>query len=87
MIILLNDEIFPANLLYLRKRKRLSQIALARQSGICVHYLRAIERRRFLPRFQYKDYVNLCCVLDVSQTKMGSVLLEKVCKEKEMTLD
>ena len=86
MVILLNDEIFSANLLYLRKRKKLSQIALARQSGISVHYLRAIEKRRFLPQFQYQDYVNLCCALGVSQTKMGSVLLEKACKEKEMTL-
>lgn len=86
MMILLNDGIFPANLVYLRKKRKLTHIALARQSGISVHYLRAIENRHLLPQFHYRDYENLCRVLCVSQTLMGSVLLEKE-SEKEMTLD
>ena len=87
MIILLNDDILPANVVYLRKRKKLSLTALARQSGISVHYLRAIENRRLLPQFRHQDYAKLCRILCVSQTQMGSVFLEREGNKKEMTLD
>ena len=43
MTLVLNDDIFPRKLIYLRKKKKLSQKQLALQSGITVYYLRGIE--------------------------------------------
>ena len=76
MTILLNDEIFSANLAYQRKRCKLSQLSLARQSGISVHYLRAVEKGRLPAQFLYQDYQKLCSVLRICPMLMGSVLLE-----------
>lgn len=47
MLMVLNDDIFPKNLSYLRKKRKLSQTKLAQQTGINVYLLRGIERGRF----------------------------------------
>ena len=87
-IIQLNDEIFPENLIYLRKKRGLSQMSLANQAGLSVHDLRGIERGRLSSRLLYTEYKNLCSVLRISPTMMGTVLLkEKSRNKKEMTLD
>lgn len=82
----LNDDIFVANMIYLRKKRRVSQRSLAKRSGICVHYLRGVEKGVLSSRFSLEEYMNLCKTLQVSPTEMGTVLLEGS-EQKEMTLD
>ena len=72
MILTLNADIFPKNLLYLRKKRKLSQIRLAKEIGIGVHFLRGIERGRLYPQFTYTQYVSLCHILKVSPYLMSS---------------
>lgn len=76
MMIQLSDDIFPHNQVYLRKKRKMSQIALARQTGMSVHYLRAIEKGRFSSQLRYSEYEAICRTLEVSMTEMGTVLLE-----------
>ena len=77
MKIQLNEDIFPANLVYLRKKHGLSQISLARSTGISVHYIRGIEKGRLPSQLLYSQYRSICDVLKVSPTEMGTLLLDK----------
>lgn len=81
-VIQLNDDIFPANLIYLRKKRKLSQLEPAQKSEISVHYLRGIERGCLSCQLFYKDYQKLCYVLRISPTEMGTVLLQTETKKK-----
>lgn len=79
----LNDDIFVANMIYLRKKRRVSQRFLANQSGVSVHYLRGVEKGRISSRFSLEDYMNLCKTLQISPTQMGTVLLDVSGKKKK----
>lgn len=71
MLLVLNDDIFPKNLSYLRKKK-LSQTKLAQQTGINVYLLRGIERGRFRSELSCVHDLSLCRLLDISPSVMGS---------------
>ena len=75
VLIQLNKDIFPANLVYLRKKRRLSQKSLARQMGLSVYYLRGLENGRIVPLLQYGQYRCICDILQTSPTEMGTVVL------------
>ena len=77
VMIELNGDIFSANLVYLRKKYRLSQKTLAQKSGLSVHYLRGIERGRLPSQLRYSQYQSICDVLQVSPTEMGTRLLKE----------
>lgn len=83
----LNNDIFVANMIYLRRKRRVSQRSLAKRSGISVHYLRGVEKGVLSSRFSLGEYLNLCKTLQVSPTEMGAVLLDVSGQKKEMTLD
>ena len=72
MLLVLNDDIFPKNLSYLRKKRKLSQTKLAQQTGINVYLLRGIERGRFRSELSCVHYLSLCRLLDISPSVMGS---------------
>ena len=72
MLLVLNDDIFPKNLAYLRKKRKLSQVKLAQQAGIDVYLLRGIERGRFRADLHIEQYISLCRILQVSPSLMGS---------------
>lgn len=72
MLIEFNDKIFPANLKYLRRKRGLSQIELARRTGIGVYLIRGIENCRLYPRMTMADYEQLCKVLRVAPGSMES---------------
>lgn len=86
VVIQLNDDIFVANMIYLRRKRKVSQRSLAKQSGVSVHYLRGVEKGILSSRFSLEEYMNLCKTLQVSPTQMGAVLLDGS-EQKEMTLD
>ena len=71
MILQFNDDIFPDNLRLLRKKRGLSQIALARQTGISIHYLRGIEKGHLYSQLTFDQYMKLCCALQVSPSVLG----------------
>jgi transcriptional regulator with XRE-family HTH domain len=83
----LNDDVFPANMIYLRKKRKVSQLSLANQSGVSVHYLRGVEKGCLSSRFCMEDYMNICKALQASPTAMGTVRLDGSEQKKEMTLD
>ena len=72
MILMLNADIFPKNLLYLRTKRKLSQVKLAKEIGIGVHLLRGIERGHLHPQLTYTQYLSLCHILEVSPYLMSS---------------
>ena len=72
MLLVLNDDIFPKNLSYLRKKEGLSQVKLAQQTGIDVYLLRGIEKGRFCSQLPCVQYLSLCRTLRVSPSVMGS---------------
>lgn len=78
MTLVLNDDIFPRNLIYLRKKKKLSQKQLALQSGITVYYLRGIEHGRFRSQLPLSQYMSLCRILCVCPSLMGCYDLQKL---------
>ena len=87
MLLVLNDDIFPKNLAYLRKKRKLSQVKLARQAGIDVYLLRGIERRRFRADLQIEQYISLCSALQVSPSLMGSYDLRPIYSTNDCTKD
>lgn len=76
MVIQLNDA-FPENLKFLRKKRGLSQIALARQTGISVHYLRGIEKGHLHSQLSLTQYMSLCSTLQVSPSVLGVVHIDE----------
>lgn len=71
MTLQLNDEIFPANLMYLRKKYGLSQLALARRTGISVYWIRGVEKGRFYSQISNAEYERLSSALCVSPLILG----------------
>ena len=87
MLLVLNDDIFPKNLAYLRKKRKLSQVKLAQQAGIDVYLLRGIERGQFRADLQIGQYISLCRILQVSPSLMGSYDVKTCCNTKDCTED
>lgn len=79
MLMALNDDIFPKNLSYLRKKRKLSQTKLAQLTGINVYLLRGIERGRFCSQLSCAQYLCLCRLLDISPSVMGSFDIILLC--------
>ena len=71
MLIVLNDDVFPQNLVYLRKKRKLSQTKLAQLTGIDVYLLRGIERGRFRSQLQADQYSALCNILHICPSVLG----------------
>ena len=46
MLMILNDDVFPENLRFQRKKKKISQIELSRQTGMDAFLLKSIEAGR-----------------------------------------
>ena len=79
MLMAQNDDIFPKNLSYLRKKRKLSQTKLAQLTGINVYLLRGIERGRFCSQLSCAQYLCLCRLLDISPSVMGSFDIILLC--------
>lgn len=75
MVLQLDDSIFPENLKLMRKKRGLSQIALARKTGVSVYLLRGIERGIFYSHLLKEDYEQLCAVLQIPDEVLGYVPL------------
>lgn len=72
MLVILDDNILPENLAYLRKKRGLSQIKLSRQTGINVYLLRGIEKGRFRAQLPCEQRLRLCNALCISPMVMGT---------------
>lgn len=78
MLFVLIDDIFPKNLTYLRKKRKLSQAKLAQLADINVYTLRGIENSRFCSQLPYAQYLSLCRTLRASPSMLGNYDLKSL---------
>ena len=72
MLMILNDNFFPENLRYQRKKKKMSQYDLAMQTGIDAFLIRSIEAGRCRCQLPSDKYILLCQILKVDPVALNS---------------
>jgi transcriptional regulator with XRE-family HTH domain len=77
MYVDLDDDIFSANLRYLRKKHKLTQKALSKLVGIGVHRLRGIEHHILRANITPAVLERLCDVLDTSAQALTADHLDR----------
>lgn len=60
MILEIGSNLFGKNLRYLRKKRRISQKALAQMVGINCYTLRGIESGRICPVLELETFIRIC---------------------------
>ena len=66
-----HDDIFAQNIIYLRKKERLTQKELALRSGLNIFWIRGIEKGRYRAEIPASDYWHLCDALHVNHNTIG----------------
>lgn len=66
MIIEMGDDTFAKNLIYLRKKHRMSRKALASSIGISQYVLKAIENGVTYPALPLDSFDRICQVFQIS---------------------
>lgn len=72
MKILLSDDYFTDNLIYLRKKYALSRRALARLIGTTEALLKGIEDKTFYPELPIEAYQRLCEVFHIESNDLAT---------------
>ena len=72
MLMVLNDDVFPENLRYQRKKKKMSQYELSMQTGIDAFFIKSMEAGRCRCQMPSDQYILLCQVLKVDPVALNS---------------
>lgn len=77
MLIEMSDTVFGRNILYLRKKYKLSRTALCNLTEINYYFLRDWEEEEDIAVLTWKQMKRLCAVFDISAESLAHTELDK----------